>query len=156
MGSCLLSILLILASIVLPSTIKAYSDQIHVTATVLPSPVWVEMVRANSQTTQFGNYIRVKLSDGHTSLKNQAVLLVTASSRQTAKTDSSGIVWFEQATSSYELFYIIMGQNIPIFPTINTYHYLSYRFISIAKFSSTPSLTAGVNRVPVSFLKRYI
>jgi len=151
MGKYLLSIFVVLASLSLPSNIKAFSDQIHVTATVLPSPAWIKLIQANSQTTLFGTHLRVKLSDGSILLKNQQVSLVTTSSRQNAKTDSTGIVWFELPTSSYELFYSIMDQNILIPPPINTYQYLSYRFNNIADFSSIPSLIFAAAREPVVF-----
>lgn len=124
------SILIILASGSRLSIINAASDQIHVTATVLPSPEWLSLVQKHSTITRTGNTYTVKLTDGNILLKNQKIILSFRNIQYSAFTDSSGKARFHIAgtsnnfsTPAFNYFVMGTGTKLLFFPSISKYFF---------------------------------
>jgi hypothetical protein len=128
----LTSSFLLLASISPSSIINAASDQIHITATVLPSPQWLSLVQQHSTITETNNTYIVHLTDGNIHLNHQKIILSGFNTQSFAFTNSQGIATFTIPQNNYhcKFIYSVMGEEV-ILNYNNLYKYLSYRFIYI-------------------------
>ena len=101
MGRTIFSFILCFLLFVTPSLANSQSHVITVSATVLPSPEWINLLRSHSTITHvvlpFLNFdiYRLHLTDGNILIRNQPVsLLINNQVIQSASTDSSGNITF--------------------------------------------------------------
>lgn len=104
MGRFLLVLFLLGLTCPFPAIADTVSHQVYVTATVLPSPEWINLVQTNSDIRRIDlPYInltlyQILLTDGNISLKNHPITITASAGdrtiTQTSATDQSGLVKF--------------------------------------------------------------
>lgn len=119
-------LLLLLLELLFPVSVFAATSEIQVTASVVPSPEWTNLVKANSQITHSNltllpfTLYTIKLSDGNILLKHDSILLsysCSPSDTLISQTDNSGQATFLTPTFSPcfpEFTYLIGNLAIPL------------------------------------------